>query len=322
MNQILATNPEPKKSRNKKQKSSRGSFSSNIVNVTKFFAIGMTVFGGCIIGSGSYALYKEIDESRPENIPDLTITRDGDVLLLQVDHNTEISKINYRWNDGEVNSIPEGTTYAEEEILLPDGNNVLNITVIDMKNREYQFIQEYNLEGVDITKPNIDVTQTEEGTANISISATDETEIIQMTYKINDDQEVVIEATEEGQKEIKKDITLPEGQSTLTVVAKDATGNTTTYEKQIIASSKPTIEIISKEGNVITLKIADKYGLKDVVVNLNGKVYESKDIDKNPNLNKNEIYVPLELQSGNNVLSIQVINVNGLEGTAATQLQQ
>ena len=53
-----------------------------------------------------------------------------------------------------------------------------------------------------------------------------------------------------------------------------------------------------------------------------GKVYESKDIDKNPNLNKNEIYVPLELQSGNNVLSIQVINVNGLEGTAATQLQQ
>ena len=309
MNQILIT--EKKK---KSKKAQRGPI--EVKGIVRFFAVFIMIFGIILASEGSYALYKEIDESRPENIPDLTITRDGDVLLLQVDHNTEISKINYRWNDGEVNSIPEGTTYAEEEILLPDGNNVLNITVIDMK------IKEYNLEGVDITKPNIDVTQTEEGTANISISATDETEIIQMTYKINDDQEVVIEATEEGQKEIKKDITLPEGQSTLTVVAKDATGNTTTYEKQIIASSKPTIEIISKEGNVITLKIADKYGLKDVVVNLNGKVYESKDIDKNPNLNKNEIYVPLELQSGNNVLSIQVINVNGLEGTAATQLQQ
>ena len=297
MNQILIT--EKKK---KSKKAQRGPI--EVKGIVRFFAVFIMIFGIILASEGSYALYKEIDESRPENIPDLTITRDGDVLLLQVDHNTEISKINYRWNDGEVNSIPEGTTYAEEEILLPDGNNVLNITVID------------------ITKPNIDVTQTEEGTANISISATDETEIIQMTYKINDDQEVVIEATEEGQKEIKKDITLPEGQSTLTVVAKDATGNTTTYEKQIIASSKPTIEIISKEGNVITLKIADKYGLKDVVVNLNGKVYESKDIDKNPNLNKNEIYVPLELQSGNNVLSIQVINVNGLEGTAATQLQQ
>lgn len=315
MNQILIT--EKKK---KSKKAPRGPI--EVKGIVRFFAVFIMIFGIILASEGSYALYKEIDESRPENIPDLTITRDGDVLLLQVDHNTEISKINYRWNDGEVNSIPEGTTYAEEEILLPDGNNVLNITVIDMKNREYQFIKEYNLEGVDITKPNIYVTQTEEGTANISISATDETEIIQMTYKINDDQEVVIEATEEGQKEIKKDITLPEGQSTLTVVAKDATGNTTTYEKQIIASSKPTIEIVSKEGNVITLKIADKYGLKDVVVNLNGKVYESKDIDKNPNLNKNEIYVPLELQSGNNVLSIQVINVNGLEGTAATQLQQ
>ena len=302
MNQILIT--EKKK---KSKKAQRGPI--EVKGIVRFFAVFIMIFGIILASEGSYALYKEIDESRPENIPDLTITRDGDVLLLQVDHNTEISKINYRWNDGEVNSIPEGTTYAEEEILLPDGNNVLNITVIDMKNREYQFIKEYNLEGVDITKPNIDVTQTEEGTANISISATDE-------------KEVVIEATEEGQKEIKKDITLPEGQSTLTVVAKDATGNTTTYEKQIIASSKPTIEIVSKEGNVITLKIADKYGLKDVVVNLNGKVYESKDIDKNPNLNKNEIYVPLELQSGNNVLSIQVINVNGLEGTAATQLQQ
>ena len=278
MNQILIT--EKKK---KSKKAPRGPI--EVKGIVRFFAVFIMIFGIILASEGSYALYKEIDESRPENIPDLTITRDGDVLLLQVDHNTEISKINYRWNDGEVNSIPEGTTYAEEEILLPDGNNVLNITVIDMKNREYQFIKEYNLEGVDITKPNIDVTQTEEGTANISISATDETEIIQMTYKINDDQEVVIEATEEGQKEIKKDITLPEGQSTLTVVAKDATGNTTTYEKQIIASSKPTIEIVSKEGNVITLKIADKYGLKDVVVNLNGKVYESKDIDKNPNFN-------------------------------------
>lgn len=315
MNQILITE---KKKKNKK--APRGPI--EIKGIVRFFAVFIMIFGIILTSEGSYALYKEIDESRPENIPDLKITRDGDALLLQVDHNTEISKINYRWNDGEVNSIPEGTTYAEEEILLPDGNNVLNITVIDMKKREYQFIKEYNLEGVDITKPNIDVTQTEEGTANISISATDETEIIQMTYKINDEQEVVIEAKEDGQKEIKKDITLPEGQSTLTVVAKDATGNTTTYEKQIIASSKPTIEIVSKEGNVITLKIADKYGLKDVVVNLNGKVYESKEIDKNPNLNKNEIYVPLELQNGNNVLSIKVINVNGLEGTAATQIQQ
>lgn len=177
MNQILIT--EKKK---KSKKAPRGPI--EVKGIVRFFAVFIMIFGIILASEGSYALYKEIDESRPENIPDLTITRDGDILLLQVDHNTEISKINYRWNDGEVNSIPEGTTYAEEEILLPDGNNVLNITVIDMKNREYQFIKEYNLEGVDITKPNIDVTQTEEGTANISISATDETEIIQMTYKI------------------------------------------------------------------------------------------------------------------------------------------
>lgn len=315
MNQILVTE---KKKKNKK--ASRGPI--EIKGIVRFFAVFIMLFGIVLASEGSYALYKEIDESKPENIPDLTLTRDGDTILLQVEHNTEISKINYRWNDGEENSIPEGTTYVEEEILLPDGNNILNITVIDMKNREYQFVKEYNLEGVDITKPNVEVTQTEEGTANISIVASDETAIKEMSYKINDGQEIAIQATEEGQKEITEDITLPEGQNTLTVVAKDATDNTTTYEKQIIVSSKPTIEIVSQEGNILTLKISDKYGLKDVIVNLNGKVYESRDIDQNPNVNKNEIYVPLELQSGNNVLSIEVLNVNGLKGTASTQIQQ
>ncbi len=307
----------PKKKKNKK--TSRGPI--EIKGIVRFFAVFIMLFGIVLAGEGSYALYKEIDESKPENIPNLTLTRDGDTVILKIEHNTEISKVNYRWNDGEENSIPEGTTYVEEEILLPDGNNVLNITVIDMKNREYQFIKEYNLEGVDITKPNIEVTQTEEGTANISIVASDETAITEMTYKINDEQEVTVQATEDGQKEITQDITLPEGQNTLTVVARDTTDNVTTYEKQIIVSSKPTIEIVSQEGNTITLKISDKYGLKDVIVNLNGKVYSSKDIDQNPNVNKNEIYVPLELQSGNNVLSIEVTNVNGLKGSASTQLQ-
>ena len=314
MNQILVTE---KKKINKK--TSRGPI--EIKGIVRFFAVFIMLFGIVLAGEGSYALYKEIDESKPENIPNLTLTRDGDTVILKIEHNTEISKVNYRWNDGEENSIPEGTTYVEEEILLPDGNNVLNITVIDMKNREYQFIKEYNLEGVDITKPNIEVTQTEEGTANISIVASDETAITEMTYKINDEQEVTVQATEEGQKEITQDITLPEGQNTLTVVARDTTDNVTTYEKQIIVSSKPTIEIVSQEGNTITLKISDKYGLKDVIVNLNGKVYSSRDIDQNPNVNKNEIYVPLELQSGNNVLSIEVTNVNGLKGSASTQLQ-
>lgn len=314
MNQILVTE---KKKKNKKV--SRGPI--EIKGIVRFFAVFIMLFGIVLASEGSYALYKEIDESKPENIPDLTLTRDGDTILLQVEHNTEISKINYRWNDGEENSIPEGTTYVEEEILLPDGNNILNITVIDMKNREYQFVKEYNLEGVDITKPNVEVTQTEEGTANISIVASDETAIKEMTYKINDEQEIVIQATEEAQKEITEDITLPEGQNALTVVAKDAADNITTYEKQIIVSSKPTIEMVSQEGNILTLKISDKYGLKDVIVNLNGKVYESRDIDQNPNVNKNEIYVPLELQSGNNVLSIEVLNVNGLKGAASTQIQ-
>lgn len=314
MNQILVTE--------KKKKNKKGSSGPlEIKGIVRFFAVFIMLFGIVLASEGSYALYKEIDETRPENIPDVSLTRDGDTVILKVEHNTEISKVNYRWNDGEENVSPEGTTYVEKEILIPDGNNVLNITIIDMKNRQYQYMKEYNLEGVDITKPVVDVAQTEEGTANITITATDENAIKEMSYKVNDEQEVKIEATEENQIEIKEDITLPEGQNTLVVVAVDSTGNTTTYEKEIIVSSKPTIEMVSREGNLLTLKITDRNGLKDIVVNLNGQVFEAKDIDQNPNVDKNEVYVPLQLQDGNNVLSIEVTNVNGLQGKASTQIQ-
>ena len=57
MNQILATNPEPKKQKSKKVGNVK-SGSKDIASVTKFFAIGLIVFGACVIGTGSYALYK------------------------------------------------------------------------------------------------------------------------------------------------------------------------------------------------------------------------------------------------------------------------
>ncbi len=103
MNQILIT--EKKK---KSKKAPRGPI--EVKGIVRFFAVFIMIFGIILASEGSYALYKEIDESRPENIPDLTITRDGDVLLLQVDHNTEISKINYTGNSpctSSYRSLPE-----------------------------------------------------------------------------------------------------------------------------------------------------------------------------------------------------------------------
>ena len=102
-----------KKSRNKKQKSSRGSFSSNIVNVTKFFAIGMTVFGGCIIGSGSYALYKNDNMQNNSSMsvmskPIISVEKvegDQSTILLKATSDVGIKTLVYQWNDGKTTTL-------------------------------------------------------------------------------------------------------------------------------------------------------------------------------------------------------------------------
>lgn len=306
MNQILVTE-------NKKKKGSKGPV--GIKGIVRFFAIFIAVFGIVLTGEGSYALYKDAEARSPENVPSLYIVRDGDIIRVRVEHNSEISTLNYSWNDGVENQIPEGGTYAEEEIIALDGNNVLNITVVDMKGREYQYQKEFLLDGVDITKPNIEVLQVQEGTARVSINTSDETQIVEMSYKVNDAQEIIIQATEQGQTEINEEITLPEGTNKLIVTARDASGNITRYEKEIIVSSKPTIELISKEGTRVVFRITDQSGIQKVTVNLNGREVSVNDI------NQTEATLPLDLQEGNNVLRIEVTNVNGLVASGTTQIE-
>ena len=53
MNQILATKTDNKK--RKKPKMPGKSVSSDIAKVKKVFAIGLIIFGGCVIGTGSYS---------------------------------------------------------------------------------------------------------------------------------------------------------------------------------------------------------------------------------------------------------------------------
>ena len=49
-----------------------------------FFAVIIMVFGLTLAGQGSYALYKDIDDRKPENIPYVTIGRVNDKAIVQI----------------------------------------------------------------------------------------------------------------------------------------------------------------------------------------------------------------------------------------------
>ncbi len=307
MNQILMTE-------NKKKKQRGNSGPIEIKQIVRFFAIVIIIFGIALIGEGSYAIYKEADDKKPENIPVVTIGRVNDKAILYVSHNTEISKIIYSWNDGESTEIPEGSTTAQEEILLPNENSTLNITIEDFKGKQIKYQKQYYLEGMDLIKPIIDV-NVSDGSSKMVITAEDETEIAYLSYQWEGEEEIKIQADTPGQTKIEKELKLTAGTRKINIIAEDANGNVEQIEKTIAAStSKPNVWIEQNGGEII-IKAQDEDGVRDIEATVNGKKYAAKD------LNLKDVKVgPIKLQQGSNTISVIVTNIN--EGTrkAATEI--
>ncbi len=310
MNQILTV--EEKKKRENKIKSGRP---VEIKGIVRFFSVAVIVFGTIFIGQGSYAIYKDIDDRKPANIPTVTIGRINDKAIVQVNHNTEISKLVYSWNNGERTAIPIGSTSAREEITLLGYDSTLNITIEDVNGKEVKYQKQYLLTGVDITKPSIEI-ETKDGSNNMVITARDETEIAYMEYQWEGEKPVIVEVEQEKQKEIKKEIPLTVGTKKIRIIAEDTNGNIEKIEKEIVTStSKPTM-LIRRKKQEIAIEAEDKDGIKDIVVNLNGKIETVKDI------NRKKVKVGyLKLREGNNTISIEVTNISGYTEKVTAELQ-
>ena len=306
MNQILMTE-------NKKKKKSSGPI--EIKGIVKFFAIVIAIFGVVLAGEGSYAIYKEAEDKNPDSVPKVNISRLNDTIILNVEHSTEISKIIYSWNNGEETVLPEGGLTAQETILLPNQNSVLNLTIEDMNGKQVNYQKEFNLEGMDITKPTVQI-DVADGNNKMTITATDETEIAYLSYQWEGEEPVIVEASSEGQTEIKQELDLTPGTRKINVTAEDINGNIEKIEKEIVATtSVPTMQLIQNAGQ-ITIEASDEDGISEIKLNLNGKQYVNK-IDGEKNIQVG----PVNLQEGNNTILLEVTNVNGYTKKASTELQ-
>lgn len=313
MNQILAVeNKKKEKVKTKKIKTGRP---IEIKGIVMFFAVIIMVFGLTLAGQGSYALYKNIDDRKPENIPYVAIGRVNDKAIIKVAHNIEISKIVYSWNDGEESAIPIGSTRAQEEITLLGYDSVLNLTIEDINGKKVKYQKQYLLTGVDITKPSINI-EAKDGANKITIIAEDETEIDHLIYQWDGENPVTVKAAQVGQKKIEQIVELTLGTKNIIVTAVDKNGNVEEIEKEIVTStSKPEMSVIRNKEK-ITVKASDKDGVKDIVINLNGEIYKAE------NINRKSVRVgPVTLREGNNTISVEVTNINGYTERATAEIQ-
>ena len=314
MNQILAV--ENKKKEKVKTKKIRTGRPIEIKGIVVFFAVITMVFGLTLAGQGSYALYRNVDDRKPENIPYVEIGRVNDKAIIRVAHNIEISKIIYSWNDGEESAIPVGSTRAEEEITLLGYDSILNLTIEDINGKKVKYQKQYLLTGVDITKPYIEI-ETKDGNDKMKIIAKDETEIAYITYQWEDGEPVTVNAEQQGQKEMIVQVPLTAGLKKIRIIAVDTNGNIEEIPEQeiTITTSKPEMSVIRNKGQ-ITVKASDKDGVKDIVINLNGEIYKAE------NINRKSVKVgPVNLREGNNTISVEVTNVSGYTEKATAELQ-
>ena len=276
-----------------------------VKSVIKFFAIVIIIFGIILIGEGTYSMYKGIVANSGNNIPTVYMNRVNDTVVIKAENNIEIAKLIYSWNKGEETVLLPNNKDVEEVVLLPNENSILNVTIVDIKGKETKFMQQWNIEGIDIKKQEMEI-ETDDSSRKITIIARDETQIDYLIYKWNNEAETRVNGTERNKLEIQKTIDMKLGENKLTVTAVDKNGNTNTLEKTIIISSKPTIAV-KQSNSKIHIVINDEVSIKTVSININGQVYAGEYEAKK------QLKLNVPLKQGNNTVSITVTNESGLE---------
>ena len=308
MNQILLTNDI-----NKKKNKSSGNHPADMKKIIIFFGIAILIFAIIIIGLYSYKLTKK-DKQEENQSPTLSLEQVENEVKIIATANSGISKIFYTWNDDEPIEVEaNGRTSHEEALEIPEGQNTLNVKIIDQNGEEIEESQNFYIE-VDTEKPNIELDETI-GNGKLKITATDENNSLKyITYKWNDEQEITIEAEGDNQPTIETTIDIKRGKNKLTVTAVNNLAKESTVEKTFKGVNNPVIEV-SREGNKLYMKMTHDMGFKKIEFTVNGQEYVYDENFAGYNAEQKEVSYKFDLKEGENIVIIHAISMEDTEST-------
>lgn len=307
MNQILLTNNS--NNYNKRNRGNGGN-SDNIRKIIIFFSIAILVFALLIIGVYAYKISKNNNQKgQTVSKPEISLEEIEGKVKIIAKSQTGINKIIYTWNNEEQMEMPmNGRTSYEEAIDVLEGNNTLNVKVIDVNNQETETSKNFTRE---IT--NKPVIETEIGQdARLKIKATSNTEMAYITYKWNEEEEITVRPENETDKAIETVIDVKRGENILTVTAVNLQGNAETISKKFNGVNKPVIEVTKSGGSLNMIMKHDK-GFEKIEFYLNGQIFN---YDKNLSgydSTKQEVGYTFNLQEGENIIIIVATSTEGTQ---------
>lgn len=278
-------------------------------SIVKTFAIIILIFGIVLISKGVYGIVNSSKLNSDVNRPNVTATRQGTKLVININATSIIESISYNWNYGADHVLKgKGTSYANETIDMPTGSNVLTIKISNANGKTYTYQEEYYRPVADETDPEIEFLI--DGT-KVKIVAKDDTELSYMKYHWNDEEDTTVEVREDSLTQIEEKISILKGENVLTIVAVDSAGNQSTKKQTFKGAKKPTVTTI-RNGNDIVITVRDEENIKRVDIVQNGTLFSTDPNDEGTSLDMQELQVSQPLVKGDNTIVITVYNVSGL----------
>lgn len=290
----------------------------------KMFASIILIFGIAMISMGVYGKITEKPKQIDQQL-ELRETKQGSKVTLKITSGKPVRLVSYKWNEGESTAIQGNNKLNIEQIItIPQGNNILKITVTDYYGNERDYQKQYIKKSNDSQNPEIMIIQDETDKRKIKITVKDDTQLTYMTYEWDKYREISTNGSstqnleiisrgkqekivfEKGKKEHTFSLDIPAGNNILVIEAVDGEENVETIKKAIKGLLVPEVELSTKNG-ILNIKANDEIGVSKVEVNVDGAISNTGDTP----LNLKEVNTSIEVGKTKHKITVTVINMQG-----------
>jgi hypothetical protein len=290
----------------------------------KMFASIILIFGIAMISMGVYGKITEKPKQIDQQL-ELRETKQGSKVTLKITSGKPVRLVSYKWNEGESTAIQGNNKLNIEQIItIPQGNNILKITVTDYYGNERDYQKQYIKKSNDSQNPEIMIIQDETDKRKIKITVKDDTQLTYMTYEWDKYREISTNGSstqnleiisrgkqekivfEKGKKEHTFSLDIPAGNNILVIEAVDGEENVETIKKAIKGLLVPEVELSTKNG-ILNIKATDEIGVSKVEVNVDGAISNTGDTP----LNLKEVNTSIEVGKTKHKITVTVINMQG-----------
>ena len=302
----------------------KGTIKLAINKSVKMFASIILIFGIAMISMGVYGKITEKPKQIDQQL-EIRETKQGSKVTLKIKSGKTVRLVSYKWNEGESTAIQGNNKLNIEQIItIPQGNNILKITVTDYYGNERDYQKQYIKKSNDSQNPEIAIIQDETDKRKIKITVKDDTQLTYMTYEWDKYREISTNGSstqnleiiskgkqekivfEKGKKEHTFSLDIPAGNNILIIEVADGEENVETIKKAIKGLLVPEVELSTKNG-ILNIKATDEIGVSKVEVNVDGAISNTGDTP----LNLKEVNTSIEVGKTKHRIIVTVINMQG-----------